>query len=275
VNVRQYARAQQRPIGPLRKLIRAVLHAFGVPVTPFQTSEVALRLYRPVLSARDVNYRLAIEYLDDLKVPKVDIPTPREYPLAALTSTIERVVTDIRIVGEPITEDIRADTRVIEEARKSIEGPIVRQALEPAREMVAALGEDEEKPRYGWARVLVGAYSCSFCAMLASRGPVYTSRAAAKGRGDAPMNVYHTPYINKNGKRVGGFCDCEAVLVYRGRSWEGEAAWLALEKLWEDSTEGYSMGKARNEFRQVWERKVRAGETQIYLPESVQRPDAA
>jgi hypothetical protein len=151
----------------------------------------------------------------------------------------------------------------------------VRQALEPAREMVAALGEDEEKPRYGWARVLVGAYSCSFCAMLASRGPVYTSRAAAKGRGDAPMNVYHTPYINKNGKRVGGFCDCEAVLVYRGRSWEGEAAWLALEKLWEDSTEGYSMGKARNEFRQVWERKVRAGETQIYLPESVQRPDAA
>jgi hypothetical protein len=90
VNVRQYARAQQRPIGPLRKLIRAVLHAFGVPVTPFQTSEVALRLYRPVLSARDVNYRLAIEYLDDLKVPKVDIPTPREYPLAALTSTIER-----------------------------------------------------------------------------------------------------------------------------------------------------------------------------------------
>jgi hypothetical protein len=275
VNVRQYARAQQRPIGPLRKLIRAVLHALGVPVTPFQTTEVALRLYRPVLGARDVNYGLALDYLDDLKVPKRDIPELRDYPLQAITTAIERVVTDIRIAGEPVTERIRTDTRVIEETRKMIEGPIVRQALEPAREMVATLGEDEEKPSYGWARVLVGAYSCSFCAMLASRGPVYTSRAAAKGKGGAPMNVYHTPYVNKNGKRVGGFCDCQAVLVYRGRSWEGKAAADALEDLWLDATEGYSMKDARNAFRRTWEKKVRAGETQIYLPESVQKPDAA
>ena len=117
--------------------------------------------------------------------------------------------------------------------------------------MVAELGEDETKPHYGWARVLVGAYSCSFCAMLAIRGAVYTSkRAAING---SSLGVYHTPYVNKNGKTVGGFCDCEAVLVYQGRSWEGQHAADALEKLWQDSTEGHSMANARNAFRREWD----------------------
>jgi hypothetical protein len=269
VNIRQYARLKQKPVGSLRKLIRAVLHAIGVPVTPFQVNETALRLYRPVLTARDHNQAAAVRYLTDLKVP--DLPAPRDYPLQALTSTIERVVSEVRIAGEPITQQARTEALVIEQTRKAIEGPIIRQALEPAREMVAELGEDEEKPHYGWARVLVGAYSCSFCAMLASRGAVYTSKAAARGKGGSPLNLYHTPYLNKNGKQVGGFCDCEAVLVYRGRRWEGQAAADALEDLWTKSTEGHSMKDARNAFRREWEGRIRRGaDMSGFMPESLQ-----
>lgn len=48
-------------------------------------------------------------------------------------------------------------------------------------------GSDDDAPAgggkvrpVGWARVLQGKYSCGFCIMLASRGPVYSSADAAK-----------------------------------------------------------------------------------------------
>jgi hypothetical protein len=271
VNVRQYARAQQRPLGLLRKLIRAILHALGVPITPFQVSETALRLYRPVLDARTRNYLAAERYLTDLRLPpEIVVPAPREFPLEAVKSVIADVTRSLRIEGEPITAANRTDTRVIEVARKAIEGPVAKQASEPARETIAAIGEDDLAEGYGWARVLVGATSCSFCAMLASRGPVYTSRAAAVGRG-GPMGAYHTPYVNKSGITVGGFCDCVAVIVPRGKPWEGERAYLALEDLWLDETEDQSGKDALNAFRRAWERKVRAGETGRYLAPSLTR----
>lgn len=275
MNMREYARAQQRPVRPLQKLVRAVLHALGVPVTPVQVHDVAIRLYRPTLDARDYNYRAAVAYLQPQLPSGVIVPAPRDYPIQALEQTITRVSSGLRIAGEPVNPDTRSDTLVIEEARKAIEGPITRHALEPARETAQAIGEDELLDGYGWARVLVGAYSCSFCAMLASRGPVYTSRAAATGRGGSPLDLFHTPYLNKNGKRVGGNCDCIAALVPRHKSWEGERAYLALEDLWQRTTEGFSNDDARNAFRRNWDAKVRAGETERYLASSLQPKRAA
>ena len=120
----------------------------------------------------------------------------------------------------------------------------------------------------GWARVLVGAYSCSFCAMLASRGPVYTSRETAIGRGGNPLDAYHKPYIDKRGALVGGVCDCQAVLVTSFGSWEGRKAWEALEDLWQNNATG-SGKAARLAFRRVWDKKVRDGDTGEYLADSI------
>lgn len=261
-----------------------MLHAFGAPITPYQTNEVALRLYRPVLTARAQNYTAAVHYLNGLELPdEIVIPWPRDYPLQAVTTSIERVVSDVRIVGEPITEETRTDIRAIELARKAIEGPLVRQALEPARETIADIGKNEEYPRYGFARVLVGPYSCSFCAMLASRGAVYTSYAAAKGKGGSPMDVFHTPGPDKRkgskGAIVGGFCDCSVVQVRRDvhgneMPWEGQQAQLELAALW-NKHQGDLNAKGKrdplNAFRREWERRVRAGETQKYLAPSLQK----
>jgi hypothetical protein len=261
----------------MRKLIRAVLHALGLPVTPQQQYETAVRIHRPMLTARYENYRAGQAYLVDLDLPAtVPVPRMRDYPLEAITSTLERVVPQIRIEGEPITAANRTDTRVIEQARPGIEGPLLRQVLDPARETIASLGEDEEEPHYGWARILVGAESCSFCAMLASRGAVYTSRAAATGRGGSPLGFYHTPYQNAAGKTVGGFCDCSVALVRKdayGREmpWEGQVAAARLEELWKDSIEGYTGKGARNAFRREWESQVKAKETKVYLPPSLEK----
>ena len=275
MNVNQYRRLKMRALRPLQKLIRAVLHSSGVPVTNTQATDVAIQLWRPTLTARETNYNAALAYLHSLRLPPaVVIPTVRPYSLPAMTRTVETAVTNLRLDDKPITEANRRDTQVIEHARKAIEGPVARLALAPARQTIQEIGEDEDVESVGWARVLVGAYSCSFCAMLASRGPVYTSRETAIGRGGNPLDAYHQPYIDKRGVLVGGVCDCEAVLVTSYGSWEGRKAWEALEDLWQGSG-GKASGKAaRLAFRRVWDKKVREDATGEYLAESI-RPDRA
>lgn len=64
-------------------------------------------------------------------------------------------------------------------------------ALQPGRDTVTqSVAADPGRPRF--ARVPSGAKTCAFCLMLASRGAVYVSKAAAGGT----MHKYH------------GKCDC-------------------------------------------------------------------
>lgn len=53
----------------------------------------------------------------------------------------------------------------------------------------------------GWARVLVGEDNCAFCAMLASRGPVYKREIVVK---------------SKDGRRYHRHCDQKMVAVITG-----------------------------------------------------------
>jgi hypothetical protein len=102
----------------------------------------------------------------------------------------------------------------------------------------------------GWARVLTGAESCAFCAMLASRGPVYsedTVVTTGKPREARPRQVhYRNPgatgghtYVSgsrREGEKYHDHCDCIAVLVVKGASWNGEQQYHALKDLWDDAT---------------------------------------
>jgi hypothetical protein len=93
--------------------------------------------------------------------------------------------------------------------------------------------------------------------MLASRGPVYTSRQAATKRGEARADAYHDG------------CDCVAVLVTDYNSWEGRRSFEKLEDLWLDTGAKHSNADARNAFRRAWDRKVRGGETGEYLADTM------
>jgi hypothetical protein len=276
VDAAQYRRQQDRALRPLQQAVRALFFTLGVPVTELQITVMAQQAYRHVNIARDLIYGIALRYLASQPLPvNLTIPAPREYPLAAVETALARTTDNLVVAGDPVTEDNRADAIVIRQAESAVTSTLSRQAQEPARETVAAIGEDTSNG-YGWARVLVGASSCSFCAMLASRGPVYTSKAAALGRGGSGLGAYHTAYLNKNGKLVGGTCDCIAVLVPRGSTaWEGHTSHRKLDKLWQDSTEGFSGTDALNAFRREWDAKVRAGETHQYLADSVRTAQAA
>lgn len=71
----------------------------------------------------------------------------------------------------------------------------------------------------GWARVLTGEENCPFCAMLASRGPVYEEKTA--------LNA-----ASRDGRRYHDNCDCTAVMVVKGKPWDGQEQYEALQDLW-------------------------------------------
>lgn len=80
-----------------------------------------------------------------------------------------------------------------------------------------AVLEDPDPPEgvrpVAWARVLSGAENCAFCIILASRGPVYRTKASAGGLN---ATAFHD------------LCDCECVPIYDGVEWDGQeqADWL-------------------------------------------------
>lgn len=119
-----------------------------------------------------------------------------------------------------------------------VTGAATRHALDGGRSVLrAAVAED---PRaLGWARV-TDDDPCYFCAMLASRGPVYRTRRSAlvTEEGDA----YHD----------GCACVPEPVYSYTA-AWPGRGRELAA--LWAETTEGLSGDDARRAFRRAIEQR--------------------
>ena len=152
-----------------------------------------------------------------------------------------------------VTDENRHDPDVVEVVSRKIQAAAARHARMPSREAItdsvdAAADDDEGTGSViGWARVLTGAESCGYCAMLASRGPVYKSKAAAlyvttrsKRYKAGEMNKYHDD------------CDCEVVMVRRGVDWVGRTQFEELELLWMDST---AKGEARRPGRKLLARR--------------------
>lgn len=113
----------------------------------------------------------------------------------------------------------------------------------------------------GWARVLTGRESCSFCAMLASRGPVYRSESTASS--------------NAQGKTFHFGCDCVAMPVFKDRDWEGREEYERLEGIWAESTVGASGKDARKAFGRAFA-QARAENPERFVPASMrgeQAPD--
>ena len=99
----------------------------------------------------------------------------------------------------------------------------------------------------GWARVLQGKYSCGFCIMLASRGPVYSSADAAKyvaapvgeksREGGFLSRKARTELRKKNPRAFHENCDCIVVPVFDPDNWSGRAEQQRLAKFYRETVE--------------------------------------
>lgn len=116
--------------------------------------------------------------------------------------------------------------------------------LEQGRRQMMSAARLDSAAR-GWARV-PNADACSFCLMLALRGPVYKTRRGASFKA-------HT----KQPDGSGGDCRCSAEPVFG--MWEPTARVRAAQSLWKSSTEGRSGHDARVAFRQAVEGRAVTG----------------
>lgn len=254
MNAAEYRRQQDNALKALIRRVRQLFALNGAPATEEQILELAQQLLRPMENARQRTYQAAVTYLASQAV--FDPPELKAYGGAeALAKALSDALTDFLVAGEPITPENRRDALVVKQTRNRVERTVSRHAQQPARETVQIAADGIAGA--AWARMLTGPTSCAFCAMLASRGPVYESEYIALHRGGASAKTYHDG------------CDCVAVLVLDYNLWEGRKAHMELEALWQQETTRKSGKTARNAFRREWDRKVRGGETGDYIADTM------
>lgn len=160
--------------------------------TPYWLASSTIAVNRRAVESQ----RVAGVYLDEYRQAEIGrsatvVPrTPRETATALLLAGPVRIK---RLIGAGMD---RGDA--YEQAWVKYSGIVRRQTLMGGRLTVAAT-TGRDRRAIGWRRVTDG-NPCTFCAMLASRGPVYRSAASADGL------QYH------------GHCGCTAEPAYA--AWE-------------------------------------------------------
>jgi hypothetical protein len=257
VDAKQYRRALDAALRALKPLL-GILAAQGIPVTEAQRWEMAVQMVGPIEKSRSLAFNAAVLYLaaQGFDAPPVGVP---DYPVVAVVDMLQRIVGQAKTPdGKPVNRSNRRDPLVVQQVGQRIVRGAQRHAQQPARDVVQNVAN--EWPGVAWARVLTGARSCYFCAMLASRGPVYTSETSALYRGGERVDKFHDA------------CDCLAVLVQNYSTWEGRRAHEALAKLWEQSTENTSGRRSMNAFRRAYEAQTGTGK---FRPDSFSTAQAA
>lgn len=154
-----------------------------------------------------------------------------------------QVQTSLRVTGPVVAKQLvemgRADAA--SRALVTLSGAMTRHVLQGGRATVLGAAEADTKAtgrKVGWARV-TSADPCYFCAMLASRGPVYTRESSDFKAHDA--------------------CACTAEPMWR----DSRSSWPPRSREWRDlyneSTRDAPSGELLQAFRRAYEgRKGRA-----------------
>lgn len=174
-----------------------------------------------------VAHREALRVFDE--VP--DIAYAGALPQARVATSL--LVTGPVTVKRTLTRGASLDV-AISKARTATAGAAYRMTADAGRETIRDTAR-RDRVALGYARVTDG-NPCAFCAMLASRGPVYHDEATAR------FGIEGDPYHDG--------CGCLPAPVYsKSDPWPGRAR--EFEALWAESTKGHSGRDAINAFRRA------------------------
>lgn len=174
----------------VKSAVRDLVGTYGVPTTPEAADDLAARLW-PVLS--DQRATLAARELELIKddFPDFLAANRRFYPVTA-TSRATRNAAGLNPYApgfavehlDPVSQKqarqiVRAwqhadDPAVIARFIEELAASASRHVKSASRDLVT---DTARLNRAGWARQLTGAESCAFCAMLVSRGPMYSKES--------------------------------------------------------------------------------------------------
>lgn len=178
---------------------------------------------------------LAAAYYDEFRA--AEEIAGKAAPILAAPMPVEDAVRSLRFVGlvetRRLVEANRTDAAAV--AFTNVSGEVSRQALNQGRDTLVA-SVDADPRALGWARV-TDSKPCSFCRMLAGRGPVYSQRGGHFA--------------------AHGHCGCSLEPVYSDEQpWPGRAQEFHDE--WYEVTAGRSGADARLAYRQHVEGRVPA-----------------
>lgn len=265
------------------RLVDKAIAKNGVPVSVAQVNALVDAIYPRVVHLRKAAWRAHVVDLGRQAAAAGVVLTPEPlapYPRKALfdaISKVSRVAPDSsklhvemldevskKRVLQAVTPDYsnRGSAAVKARVASELSRRLSRHVVAAGRDAVAdtvhngsAKFAGSGKPaRAGYARVLSGRESCAFCAMLASRGAVYSD---------------DTVVTRKDGRRYHDGCDCVPVLVVDGVPWEGQAEAEALYSRWREITTDEP-----NQFKK-WQQAVSAGQLdpKLYSPLKDQTSD--
>lgn len=196
------------------------------------TTERWIRLAAPAVQQLHVRSAgLAADYLGTAR--SLDVSDTGFVPIRAVSS-MEQIVASLRVSGPVTAKAFTADGVPLSRLRRSVfsssSGTAMRLVLQGGRDTIT--GTVAADPRaVGWTRTTSGR-PCAFCAMLASRGPVYSEQTVRF--------------------RAHGKCSCGAMAVYRrADGWTDQAR--RYREQWDETTAGRSGRDALNAFRRTLE----------------------
>lgn len=198
------------------------------------TTERWIRAATPIIrSQRLASARLAANYLTLFRRLEIGDADP-VVPVLAESVDESQVATSLLVTGPVAVKTHMRISPVVARAmdigRSMSSGSAMRHALDGGRQTVTDTIAIDDRA-LGWARTVSG-HPCGFCAMLASRGPVYRDDTVGFDAHD--------------------HCSCGAEPIYHQ-----DAAWPSgarqYQTLWNETTAGLSGADARNAFRQAVE----------------------
>lgn len=218
-------------------LIRDVLAQWAITLSDLSAVRAHWTPIRAAITAavndrHDVFWRMGLRFYAQVRnaagvtssVPEV-LPVP--LPPALVQATLDS--TGPWTMLKAVEKGLQAGPAA-EMAGVRLSGAASRLAIQGAREAVLTLvGKDQEAE--AWARIL-GPRPCYFCAMLASRGPVYKTERSA-------------------GFQAHNHCMCVAVPVFSAD--QPVPGWHDLESQWQQATKGKSGQDARLAWRHYWD----------------------
>lgn len=218
-----------------------LIAAFGVPTSVGAAHELSDVLYPLIMSRRRELWTREAEAITRV-FPDMQVAGMPDYPLTATRKMVLRAAglspkPQIARVEDydPVTQSMQVkrvapylmpdDERMQLEVVRRVSSAAGRHAKQASRDTVE---NTAYRNNAGWARVLTGAENCAFCAMLASRGAVYSKDTATK---KASGSSYHD------------HCDCTATLVKPGHPWEGKQQFKELSALWHSTGDMSTFGE--------------------------------
>lgn len=241
--------------------LRDLLRLFGLldPVRLDQSVEPWLTATVPlVVQARARSERASAAYFTQFWQAETGAPVTVEVESPRISAPQRQAITSSLLVTGPVEIKRRSAAgespgRAKASAAVTVSGAASRHVLNGGRaillETAGRQAEAARKP-FGWARVTDGD-PCWFCAMMASRGYVFRSRASA-GEGRERSKRTGEQFIGDGQAKFHDHCGCTIEPSFTLNA-TPPGRGLEFEALWKASTKGMSGRNTRLAFRRALE----------------------